>query len=286
MRVDGRAAHRPPAREPPRLLDVVRCAPRCAAPRSSASTRPVAATGSSATSSTPSASSSSPRRANSTCSTVSISAPPTDVSSSSTTPEYDETLASYPWRRAACRPPRSKPSTQIFLLFTSGTTRRTEGGGVLAGTSRTRRARHRSRPTQQLGPSDVTYASHAAVPLGALFTGVGALDRRGRHAGAAAALLRVRLPARRPQVPRHLLQLRGQAARVHPRHPRTARRRRQPAASAGSATKATKPTCGGSTSASTARSPTGTGRPRPARRSAGCRARPSARSGRAPTRSR
>ena len=64
----------------------------------------------------------------------------------------------------------------------------------------------------------------------ALFTAWAPTIAAGATLALRRALLRVRVPARRPQVPRHLLQLRGQAARVHPRHARAARRRRQPAA--------------------------------------------------------
>ena len=64
----------------------------------------------------------------------------------------------------------------------------------------------------------------------ALFTAWAPTIARRRDARAPAALLGVGVPLRRPRVRRHLLQLRRQAARVHPRHARAARRRRQPAA--------------------------------------------------------
>ena len=106
--------------------------------------------------------------------------------------------------------------------------RRAEGGGVLAGTPRS----HRHRPGGLAEPR--ARRRHlrvdAAVPLGRAVHRVGTDDRGRGDVGAAAALLRLGVPARRAQVRRHLLQLRGQAARLHPRHARAARRRRQPAA--------------------------------------------------------
>ena len=53
------------------------------------------------------------------------------------------------------------------------------------------------------------------------------VDRVGRDRGAAPPVLGERLPPRRAQVRRHVLQLRRQAAHLHPRDARATRRRRQ-----------------------------------------------------------
>ena len=141
-------------------------------------------------------------------------------------PSYADALA--PYADAPLPTTKVKPSDQIFLLFTSGTTGRAEGGRVLAGTPRSHRHRVGGLAEPRAVRRDVRV--DAVVPLGRAVHRVGSDDRSRGDAGVAAALLRVGVPARRAQVRRHLLQLRGQAARVHPRHARAARRRRQPAA--------------------------------------------------------
>ena len=117
---------------------------------------------------------------------------------------------------------------------------------------------------------------HAAVPLqrvdGRL--GPGADGRLGLRAALVGPLLGLGLPARRPRRRGDVLQLRRQAAVLHPGHARAARRRRQPAWCAPSATRGRPTTSPASPSASASPSPTPTARPRAAPR---CSARPTRR---------
>ena len=136
-------------------------------------------------------------------------------------------------RRPALGPPRSSRRRRtsggrgrplpaaVHLRHLGGA----EGGHHLAGAAGQRRAapgrRIRPRGRRRLLPG------HADVPLERLVRRVrpGAAGR-GDH-GAAAEVLGLGLPPRRPGARRHLLQLRGQAAGLHPGHRRAARRRRQ-----------------------------------------------------------
>ena len=172
-------------------------------------------------------------------------------------PSYDDALGAVR-RRAAPDREGAAVDDRSSCSFTSGTT----GAPKAVVCSHGRLDRVATTMAGSL-TSTPTTSPTASMPLfhsNALFT-AWATDDRGRgDAGAAAHVLRVGVPPRRARVRRHLLQLRRQAARVRPRHARATRRRRQPAATRVRQRRQPRPTCGGSTSASAARSSTGTGR--------------------------
>ena len=79
-----------------------------------------------------------------------------------------------------------------------------------------------------LGAGDVIYEAMPLFHSNALFAGWSPFVAGGTGLALRRRFLGVELPVRHSALRRHLLQLRGQAARLHPRHPRAARRRRQP----------------------------------------------------------
>ena len=144
--------------------------------------------------------------------------------------------AAHRLRRAAGRRGRrrrspTRPSTGVteetlgLLLFTSGTSGAPKAclcsQGRLARIGADRGPDVRAHRRRRLLPV------HAPLPLqrpdGRLGPGAG---RRG-HRRPAGAVQRLPVPGRRPALRGHLLQLRGQAALLHPGHPGAPRRRRQ-----------------------------------------------------------
>ena len=120
------------------------------------------------------------------------------------------------------------PTDTFMLIFTSGTT----GAPKAVRMGHARLAAYGGKLAEMfaLTPDDVCYSvmplfhSNAAV---AGFTNVLAVGRDGR---VAPPLLRHELPARPPPLRRHVLQLRRQAAELHPRDTCRGRRCRQPVA--------------------------------------------------------
>ena len=140
---------------------------------------------------------------------------------STSTPRWSEVLAEDPASR-------SMPTTRWALIFTSGTSGAPKA--VICTQRRLLRDRqphghhHRDRPRRRRLHRD------AAVPLERGDGGLGAVDR-GRGLGRAGPpIQRVGLPARRPPLRRHVVQLHGQAAVVPGGLARAPRRRRQHAA--------------------------------------------------------
>lgn len=129
-----------------------------------------------------------------------------------------------------CRSPRRgrRAERHVPLAVHVGNQRCTQGGHHVA-----RSARPRGHVDAHAHPTAAERRRlhlDAAVPLQRAVHGLGAQPGHRQHGCVAAHVLGVGLPARRASVRRHLLQLRRQAAGLHPRHPRATRRRRQHAA--------------------------------------------------------
>ena len=149
-------------------------------------------------------------------------------------------------RARRCPTSRSSPARPVHADLHVGHDRRAEGRAH--GPRPPGRLRRDGSPrTSRSAPADVCYSLDAAVPL----------QRAGRRAtppvvaSGATTVLRRRfsasgVPARRAQLRRHVLQLRRQAAHLHPRHAGAARRRRQPAELRRSATRPRRSTSTGS----------------------------------------
>ena len=89
------------------------------------------------------------------------------------------------------------------------------------------------RPWPRCSSSPPTTSATSSMPLfhsNALMAGWAPALAAGATARPPRAVQRLPVPPRRPPLRRHLLQLRGQAALLHPGHPGAPRRRRQPAA--------------------------------------------------------
>ena len=179
----------------------------------------------------------------------------------STTPEWDDALA--PYAGAPLPDVEVAPARHVHADLHVGHDRRAEGRADEPRQAARRGART-SRAASRSPPDDVCYSVDAAVPLERGGRRLHRTDGGRRDHGAAPPVLGERLPARRAQVRRDVLQLRRQAAHVHPRHARAARRRRQPAAASRSATRPRRSTSTASRSASAASSSTATARPRAA----------------------
>ena len=164
-------------------------------------------------------------------------------------PAYADTLA--PFADAPLPPVRIKPSDQIFLLFTSGTTGAPKA--VVCSQERLDRVATTMAGTLGLVPGDVTYASMPLFHSNALFTAWSPTIAAG-----ATLVLRRRfsasgVPPRRAQAtapPTSTTSAsRWPTSSIRPSIPTTPTIR----CNAGSATKATRPTCGVSKPASGAR---------------------------------
>ena len=118
--------------------------------------------------------------------------------------------------------------TRGVLIFTSGTTSAPKAAIRTPGRAGPARPQHRRRVGGHRRRRGVQ--RDAAVPLQRAVPRHVPDDRDGRHDRPAPAVLGVGVHRRRPPLRRDLLQLRRQAARVHPGHAAARRRRRQPAA--------------------------------------------------------
>ncbi len=155
-----------------------------------------------------------------------------------------------------------------YLIFTSGTS----GAPKACRCTQGRLARIGIIVAQMfsLTVDDVVLRVDAAVPFQRAHGGPRSGPGRGRHRRTPhrRAVLGVGLPPRRSAPRRHLLQLRGQAAVLHPRHPRRVPTTPTTPSCGCSATKERRPTSPASASASAAWSSTTTGPPRAAPRAA------------------
>ena len=147
------------------------------------------------------------------------------------TDEYAEECDRY---RDAPFPDAPSPDAPALLVFTSGHIGRAEGRDRVAAPARPLRPHVVGEPgaDRRVG----LLPRHADVPLERAVRRLVTRAVRGCDDRAAPPLLGVAVPPRRPPVPRHVLQLRRQAAQLHPRHA-TASRRPRPHTRASSGTR-------------------------------------------------
>ena len=131
-----------------------------------------------------------------------------------------------PYAGAALPDVEVSPADRFMLIFTSGTT----GAPKAVMMSQGRLCGWGTRLATNFGlsPDDVCYSVMPLFHSNAAVAGFTNIVASGAIARAAPPLLGERLAGRRAQVRRHVLQLRRQAADVHPRDARATRRRRQP----------------------------------------------------------
>ena len=166
-------------------------------------------------------------------------------------------------RARRCPTSRSRPADVFMLIFTSGTTGAPKAvrmsHGKLAGVG------HRTSPGRfPLTPDDVCYSVMPLFHSNAAVAGYTAPMAAGATTVLRRALLGERLPPRRPQVRRDVLQLRRQAAHLHPRDARRSPTTPTTRCGSRSATRPRRSTSTASPSASAASSSTATARPRAA----------------------